>query len=402
MHRRALQFFFVAACIVGSLYVGLLTLAEPTLSTTENRVLAPFPNPPASPKQLSAFISLYEAWFSDAVHFRQPFMRIFNTYRAHLGISPQKTVLVGKGGWLFFTGEGSLEDYRNSALLTKAELDRWRRYLLYHDQYARQHGALYVFFVVPGKERIYSEFMPDNVTQLSPVTRFDQILAIMKDTPVVILDLRPVLLEAKKTVGVYHKTDTHWNLIGAYYAYTALVELLQQHFPDLHEEQYSPADFIYVRTRKFEAVGLDYDCGLAGALGGVPGYMNEKEPLFMDPATACATPAALPLHETWQQLDEATKNKIFRATHCTTGTHRVLMMRDSFTQHLSPYLSSTFDYIAYLWLSRPWDNFSWTYFIDAIQPDIILDESAERYLNLVPRPGTDYPDDFRSIPKSQP
>ena len=50
-----------------------------------------------------------------------------------------------------------------------------------------------------------------------------------------VLDLRPSLL-AKKSAGLlYHKTDSHWNQLGAFYGDQAIVERLRAHYPQLRQ-----------------------------------------------------------------------------------------------------------------------------------------------------------------------
>ena len=43
-----------------------------------------------------------------------------------------------------------------------------------------------------------------------------------------VLDLREVLKKAKEIEVVYHKTDTHWNNIGAHYGYVEIMKILSQ------------------------------------------------------------------------------------------------------------------------------------------------------------------------------
>lgn len=395
MQRRHLKIFFVLFCIAGSFLIGLMTLFDPSTAPAENRKPAPFPPLRHAYQTPRKFIYAYEAWLSDAIHFRKTFMRTHNTWRAYFNISPQKAVILGKEGWLFYRSEGALEDYRNSELLTETELQQWRLYLLYHHEYAKQHGAHFVFFVAPGKEKLYREFLPDHITQLSSTSRFDQVLSIIKDTPVTVLDLRPTMEQAKQGGQIYNKTDTHWNLVGAYYAYVELLELLQKQFPDLEIKHYARTDFVEVEGKALAGTGVPYDTSLTVALAGVARYRNEKRFLYTHAPTACIEETETAVYDTWRALPGSRKAKQFRVTQCKTGHHRVLMLRDSFADILLPFLSSTFNYTAYFWLPHPWDNASWIYFIDALKPDIILEEMAETYLELVPQPGVDYPADFR-------
>ena len=56
----------------------------------------------------------------------------------------------------------------------------------------------------------------------------------MKAYPdVKVLDLRPLLLEAKQRERVYFKTDSHWNYLGAEVGYNALIAALKNILPSV-------------------------------------------------------------------------------------------------------------------------------------------------------------------------
>src|SRR5262249_4866611 len=65
-------------------------------------------------------------------------------------------------------------------------------------------------------------------------TRLDLFYTAMKAYPdVKVLDLRPLLLEAKQRERVYFKTDSHWNYLGAEVGYNALVATLKSVVPSV-------------------------------------------------------------------------------------------------------------------------------------------------------------------------
>src|SRR3989338_6714146 len=71
------------------------------------------------------------------------------------------------------------------------------------------------------KTSIYPEFLPNYIKVSNKNHRIDKFIKILrkKSADFPLLDLRPILLEAKKNEIIYHETDTHWNARGAHYGY---------------------------------------------------------------------------------------------------------------------------------------------------------------------------------------
>ncbi|MFP6583450.1 MAG: DHHW family protein, partial [Candidatus Hydrogenedentota bacterium] len=145
-------------------------------------------------------------------------------------------VVVGQDGWLFFAGYDNrvLADHRGIVSFSEDELMRWKIRLLERRNYLRKRGIEYVFVMAPDKHSIYPEFLPVHVNQVSDQSRADQLVAYLQsETDLNIVDPRPALLEAKKSERIYHKTDTHWNALGAHVAYTEIMDALRPAFPQL-------------------------------------------------------------------------------------------------------------------------------------------------------------------------
>jgi hypothetical protein len=387
--RKLIQLLFILACWGGLAMIGIETWLSPTTFTTENRRLTPKPDPPPRVMEAGNYIHQLESWWSDAMHYRQFLVRLSTRLHMALGINPQSEVIVGKNGWLFWSGEHSEEAFRNNRPLTPGEVGAWRSYLLYRQHQAKKHHAKYVFIVIPNKESVYPEFMPDNYTSLSNQTWLDQIINAVRNDNIDIVDLREPLMEAKKHTLIYVPEDTHWNLVGANYAQYAILQHLSKDFPKLNPVFYPLESFHETNSPDFTKLGIESYEGLVYMLGI---DTNSTQPLFKESIAKCTTPAAIPLPSYWESMEEHQKEHTFRATSCDTASYRVAMYRDSFADSLAPYFSESFRYIAYLWTPRPNDMPTWDYFLDHLKPDIILDELIGRHLLKIPRRGIDYPD----------
>lgn len=392
MFRKLIQLLFILTCWGGLALIGVQTWRFPTTTTTENRALTSKPDLPTKRSDVAPYIRHLENWWSDAIHYRQAFLRLSTIMHMKLGFNPQGEVLIGKNGWFFWTGERSADSLRNNNPLTQEEVERWRNYLLFRHLDAQRHGAKYLFIIMPNKESLYAEFMPDNFTRLSQQSWLDQIKGSVQHDGVNILDLQKVLEEGKQHAQVYTKTDTHWNSIGANYGQYEITRTLAADFPLLKPYLHPLDDFYDAEYTAFYGTGFLYYGGLPYMLG-ISDLTDEHEPLLKEKITKCAKHTTMPLGG-WENLTEPQRSFIFHASSCKEGHYRVLLFRDSFTELLEPYLSEIFQYVAYIWTPRPNDTGMWTYFLEALHPDIVMDQMIERYLAVIPRPGIDYPKNF--------
>lgn len=143
-------------------------------------------------------------------------------------------VLVGKEGWLYYTGDRSIEDYQGLEQLSQLALERIDANLSKIKRQLEGQGILFQIVFAPDKQTIYPEYLPEDIQKLQPGTRLDQILAYNQGhAQVPVLDLRAEMLMRKQTEVIYYRTDSHWNNLGAYYAYSRIMQALMPRFPVL-------------------------------------------------------------------------------------------------------------------------------------------------------------------------
>jgi hypothetical protein len=279
-----------------------------------------------------------------------------------LGVSPSERLIVGKQGWFFLGNQRAIDQYRGVAHFTPEELAHWKRVLVERRNWLTERGIAYLVVFVPNKHSVYPEFMPDNLprvgeeSQLSELVRY---LSQQGDLPV--LDLRPALARAKRKQRIYHKTDTHWNDVGAYEAYRAILARLATKLPALEHASPTP-----VRSHRVSSPGM----GLPELVGLGDVYTEERLKL-----TPQSPRAAIPV-----QQRAAYEARVRKQLPLILGTRdpslpRALMFRDSFANALVPYLSESFDRILYVW-ERNMDP----RIVEKDQPDVVIHQIAERFL----------------------
>jgi hypothetical protein len=174
-----------------------------------------------------------------------------------LGFSPTSKAILGKNG-MFFEGYGkerveadivgsfdNITDYMGLTPFSEEELEAWRVCLDERYYWLKEHGSDYVFVLAPGKALIYPENLPARIQRmkaaLNKPTRYDQLIAYLKKNSIVpVVDLRTPLLAAKQNTAkeatqeslpLYYRTDFHWNYYGAFIAYQAIVDEINNAYP---------------------------------------------------------------------------------------------------------------------------------------------------------------------------
>ena len=136
--------------------------AEPYINTenTENRQLAE--KPVLSRDNLQTFASEYNSYYNDHLAFRSQMIEAnsvlsMNVFRD----SSSSSVVLGKNNWLFFTDEGSIEDYKGTNLYTREQLELIKDNILSTKAYLEARGIEFIikkksirtiFLTISGKE----------------------------------------------------------------------------------------------------------------------------------------------------------------------------------------------------------------------------------------------------------
>jgi hypothetical protein len=113
--------------------------------------------------------------------------------------------------------------------LTDDELESWKQALNARRDWFAERGIEYLLVIAPNKGEIYSEYLPRALNPVSGVRRLDQVVEYCGgEDGVEIVDLRESLLAMKSRHQLYDKTDTHWNALGAFVGYHAIMKAVAE------------------------------------------------------------------------------------------------------------------------------------------------------------------------------
>ncbi len=224
--------FIVAICAPGLAH--LFTTDDPSAVKSENRSPAPPPGRPRTLEDLAAFPARFESYFDDAFRFRTALVRGHNLVKLFLlQTSPSEGFLVGEDGWLFCTVNDTVAQHRGLRPRSEAELDGILATIRRRTVWLASRGATYAVIVAPDKSSIYPERLPAwlQAPPVGPVP-LDQLVARAHETgETSLVDVRDALRARRDERLVYYPYGTHWNPLGAYYAYRELFERLARSDP---------------------------------------------------------------------------------------------------------------------------------------------------------------------------
>lgn len=181
---------------------------------------------PAQPQELPWFTKVQNTLndFTERLFARTKLIA-FNTELTSLltgGTYMESTqVLLGKNDWLFYKTEldgHPLWDYMGINHFSEEQLAAMAANLTQiRDYFEHERDIDFYVSVLPNKEIIYEENMPDTVARVNDRSRAEQFAEyIWENTDLTCAYPKQALLDAKEEYQIYYATDSHWNQIGAF------------------------------------------------------------------------------------------------------------------------------------------------------------------------------------------
>lgn len=212
---------FIGICLVPSVFMP----ASKGGSDKEKRELAEAPKIKREDGRLNAeFFDDFDNWFSEHFAFRSKLVNLDGRLKsAVFGTSNNENVIVGRDGWLYY-GE-TADDFMNINTLSGRAIENIRHNLEIMNDYCEKRNAKFIFTSAPNKNSIYPEYMPLNYIESGRKGNYETLSESLANSGFY-LDMKAALKSAESSIPLYHKTDTHWNNLGAYVGHVKLMEAL--------------------------------------------------------------------------------------------------------------------------------------------------------------------------------
>lgn len=336
----------------------------------EKRAERPPPPLRLNLRTLHEYPPRFEAYFSDHFRLRKSMVRAHHWAKLLLfRDSPSDAVILGKNGWLFYNGiaknDGDpLADYRGTRPLTEAQCLRFIQAVQARVSWAEQRGSHYMLVVVPNKEMVYSEYMPDRFHPVSMEEPLSQLESRLSRIPnLCFIDLRPAMRDAATRHRVYAMTDTHWNQQGAFLAYEAIMRAVQSRCPGV--VPHTQDEFVILHQD-------DRGGDLAGLLALSDRLIEPSAPVFHPRFPSSS----------WQVPGHDADNQEWIAESPELPT--AVVFHDSFGNALIPFLKGHFRRI---WFRNVAEDFDQA-LMEKVKPQVVMTVLAERNLRVLCTPPT--------------
>ncbi len=348
--KRIFSIIFLVAFFAISLIPLLSMPFYKTPTNSEKRVLNKRPKPFEDGKPNLNFFSQLNDYFSDNFAFRLEMVHLNELiYTGALKHSTNEQVIFGKNGWLYF--HETIDNYTGMTALSDGQVERIATILSLQSEYLESKGIQYIFTVAPNKNTIYPQFMPARFIKSSRPSVLDKLADALTIRQVHYSDLKQALLSENTHKYLYHKTDTHWNDLGARVAANSILQEIKKLLPKFNFNDSKNAATVETK--------------FAGDLKKMLFPLSKSSD---DGYTSLALDRLYTVKRPFRSVDDA---KI--TTTCDVNLTRLMMFRDSFGNTIIPFLSNNFGYVHY---SREYPvNFS---DLDAHSPDIVVHEIAQR------------------------
>lgn len=287
--------------------------------------------------------------------------------------------LVGKQGWLFLCHDsnGCVEQFTGSLRLSEETLQGYRRLYAGRQETLRTRGIEYIVAVVPGKESLYCELLPDSVQRSSKPSVFLQFSQAVQPVLVnPIVDLLPILLENRWRGPLCYKEDSHWNYLGALIACREILAHVRTKFPNVPQ----------LLSDKFSLVwGTESGGDLRQKTR--LSYVDGKYVPFQastEPAESFGADTVIRVHyaatseEVLQHpyvgLSRTRPTRLYQKQD-TTKLPRAIVIRDSYADWMIPFLAESFQEVLFIWSRTVPEDV-----LESFKPDLLIEEVVDRFL----------------------
>ena len=281
-------------------------------------------------------------------------------------------VAVGREGWLYWVGRArEVETFYGNTASSRRILQRWARLIDRRARRLDKLGITHLHTVVPDKLAVYPDLLgrPFPGAEDPPGARLARLLAGRNPAPMV--DLLTPLLESRHDEPVYLRTDTHWTYRGYLIAYRALCEALSA----------PVAEHVFAGTRVQERFTFDLGEKLKPAVD--EDYIAYDFPRHAERVDANALVHVRESGQAVRPRGLFVGSRVVLRNPRAPDPRRLVLFGDSYIYspgaRLTAMMAETFSEVHAIWSA----NIDWAY-VEAVRPDVLIFEIAERFLRQVP------------------
>lgn len=278
---------------------------------------------------------------------------IFNS-----SVQSNKTIM-GRENWLFYNDKNDqiFDSYSHRDTLAENEvLDyfiEWEKRWQLNQMNRRE----YIKVCWPNKASIYPEHLSWGMSKnvLKSSSRIEQIQKINENrkTPLPMFSLTSSMIEHKNNGVLYFKNDSHWNALGAYYAYSDFLSK----FEEILQVKAIPLNKFHQKETRTNSGDLLIMQGVDSL-----SFMEEKY-------------TELDYPYQWEEIESVNlpENTLTSINSNAESPLELLIFRDSFCKRLIPMISEHFSKVTYVWHDYNQE------IVERVKAHVVIDAKVERY-----------------------
>lgn len=334
------------------------------------------------------FSKEFDAWINDRFRGRAEILRSYNTCDYFvMGKVENNMAFKGEDNWLFYKGDESIINFQNRKLYSDEQLTKIRDIINMRKKYLKKYGIDYYIMIVPDKNRVYGEYYPQYIHKLFDYGRGEQLVAYLKKNNIDVIYPLKELTSAKEVGLVYYKYDTHWNTYGAFIGYEEMMSFLSMNYNNI--DKLEKNDFYVDNIPEYQADYLEKK-GIIDSekIIGNKGDGDLHRMLYSLTYDENVPSESILNMEKKKEYNfkivEYKENLGIGGIHTTnekaSNRMKLLMLRDSFSMAMMPYVAESFSDVKFIWSQ----DFN-LYFDDIIgsHPDLVIQEIGERGINCL-------------------
>lgn len=282
-------------------------------------------------------------------------------------------VHIGKNNWLFYVTKTDGDSHSDFFAHDRSNLIAdWTDYLRESIEKPFGFKAEYLFLSPPNKSSVYMEKVNYLFLDVIPRNRglYSRLRSVFnKKYAKHFVDVYPVMKSGKKTEETYSPLDSHWNKWGAYLAHVDIMKKTSK----LLKEDFSLKEIDQIKKVRVTDPAGD----ILNMLRGVKKYIGYEKVEDLEVNLSVQDGCC---EEPIERVGE-----IYIVYNNSSANYVVWFIGDSFSIALRKYLSSYFKYVIFMHISNnALMSLMKTANAKYGAPDLIIEERAERYLNLRP------------------
>ncbi len=216
-------------------FLAFIVLKQESTDGYSNKIKTPFPKYDST--GVEGFMIGFEKHFNDYLPFKYKYISISNFSKVKLkALNASNNVIVGNNDWLFYNAcifdSLGLNEYSGCKKWNKNQVDKVAKNITAIKNWCHKNNIKFELIICPNKQSIYSEYLPSCYAKQSD-NRCDQLMNAVPS----LINLKSIFLNHKNQSkqNLYYKTDTHWNLFGAYLASKELYNKWKPFYPELND-----------------------------------------------------------------------------------------------------------------------------------------------------------------------